>query len=131
MTIAAVDPSPSDRPDHSDLLPPHLRDANLRVLVNDSVTHLSVRGAPAEKETFDDYQVVGTAAKITSVGNLELGGAVFKVGDMVKVVLEARVSGVDHVLDKTEQYLTRRHKLAAMDVAVVDWNIDLDALRNG
>lgn len=116
----------SEQPDHSDLLPPHLR-----VVANENVSHISHRVAPPAQGVFDEYAVADTSAKITSVGALDIDGAVFNIGEMVKIVIEARVIGVDHELDKTERHLIRKHKLTALDVVVVDWNIDLGELRDG
>lgn len=77
---------------------------------------------------FEGDEVIATKAKITSVGGLEIGDRTFRLDESVKLVVEARVVGIDHKVN-TAGKLERVHVLKAIDSLVIDWGLDMDALR--
>lgn len=79
---------------------------------------------------FEGEEVAFTKARITSVSALEVGDEVFRVDQIVRLVVEARVTGVDHKVNN-EGKLERIHTLKALDSYVIDWALDLDKLRDG
>ena len=78
---------------------------------------------------FEGEEVVETKAKITSVAGLEVGDRVFRMDDSVKLVVEARVVGIHHQANSHGK-LERIHTLKAIDSLVIDWGMDMDALRD-
>lgn len=92
------------------------------------VTSTVQRGSSAEIPDFEGEAVAATKGKITSVGGLEIGDRTFKMDESVRMVVEARVVGIDHRVNATGK-LERVHTLKAIDSAVIDWQMDLDALR--
>lgn len=83
---------------------------------------------PSDIPHFEGEDVVATAAKITSVAALEIEDMVFRMDESVKLVVEARVVGVEHRANKDGK-LVRVHTLKALDSLVIDWSLDMDGLR--
>lgn len=79
---------------------------------------------------FEGEDVTFTKAKITSVSGLEIGDQVFRMDQVVRMVVEARVVGIDHKVN-AEGRLERIHQMKALDSIVIDWNADLESLRDG
>lgn len=77
---------------------------------------------------FEGEEVQATKAKITSVGGLEIGDRVFRLDQTVKLIVEARVDGIDHKQTASGK-IERIHLLKAIDSTVIDWALDMDALR--
>lgn len=86
--------------------------------------------APSDIPRFEGEEVTFTKARITSVSGLEIGDEVFRMDQVVRMVVEARVVGIDHKVNHDGK-LERVHTLKALDSVVIDWNADLDALREG
>ena len=79
---------------------------------------------------FEGEEVAATKGKITSVAGLEVGDQVFRMDETVRLVVECRVVGVDHKVN-TQGKLERVHNFKAIDSVVIDWQLDLEALRDG
>jgi len=96
--------------------------------------------APADRQTrrelsasipeFEGQEVSFTKAKITSVSGLEVGDQVFRMDETVRMVVEARVVGIDHKVNPTTGKLERVHLMKALDSVVINWSMDLDRLRD-
>ncbi len=80
--------------------------------------------------SFEGEEVAATKGKITSVNGLEVGDQVFRMDETVRMVVECRVIGIDHKVNPAGK-LERVHNFKAIDSVVVDWNLDLEALRDG
>lgn len=83
-----------------------------------------------EIPAFEGHPVTGTKAQITSVSALEIADKVFGLDEIVKIVVEARVQNIQHKVNQTSGKLERVHTLKAVDVVVLDWEMDLDELRD-
>lgn len=79
---------------------------------------------------FEGNDVEGTKAQLTSVSALEIADRVYKLDEVVKIVVEARVANVQHRVDPNSGKLYRIHTLKAVDVVTLDWDMDLDELRD-
>lgn len=79
--------------------------------------------------SFEGAEVSFTKAKVTSTTGLEIGDKVFRMDETVRLVVETRVVGVDHKVNPTTGKLERVHLMKALDSVVVDWNLDIDQLR--
>lgn len=88
-------------------------------------------GVAREIPSFEGNEVVATKAQITSVSALEVGDRVFAMDEIVKVVVAGRVQNVQHKVNQTTGKLERVHTIKAVDVLVLDWDVDLDTLREG
>lgn len=88
--------------------------------------HSSDTGLP----DFEGHEVTMTKAKITSVAGLEIDDNVFHLDQSVKLIVETRVISVQHVVDAATGKLERVHVLKAHDSQVIDWAMDMDALRS-
>ena len=71
--------------------------------------------------TFEGKEVEYTAAKITSVGGLEIDDSVWRVDEYVRMVVECRVVAVDHKVNEKTGKLGRVHLLKAIDSKVIAW----------
>lgn len=88
------------------------------------------RFEPSDIPRFEGEEVQFTKAKITSVSGLEIGDRVFRMDQVVRMVVEARVVGIDHKVNHDGK-LERVHNMKALDSIVIDWNADLETLRDG
>lgn len=79
---------------------------------------------------FEGEEVAFTKARIISLSTLEVGDETFRMDQVVRLVVEAKVVGIDHKVN-ADGKLERVHTLKAVDSVVIDWNQDLDALRDG
>lgn len=79
---------------------------------------------------FEGEPVSRTKAKVTSAANLEVNDGIYRVDDTVKLVVECRVVGVDHKV-ASDGKIERVHTFKAIDSLMIDWNIDIDDLRDG
>lgn len=77
---------------------------------------------------FEGEGVARTKGKVTSAANLEVGDQVFKVDEVVRLVIEARVAGVDHRV-ANDGKIERVHTLKVFDATVIDWDVDLARLK--
>lgn len=77
---------------------------------------------------FEGEEVTATKVKITSVAGLEIDDRVFRMDESVKLVIEARVVGIDHKPNAAGK-LERVHLLKAIDSLIVDWSLDMDGLK--
>jgi hypothetical protein len=84
---------------------------------------------PHDIPAFEGEEVFATKAKITSVGGLEIGDRVFRLDESVKLIIEARVVGIDHK-PNAQGKLERHHLLKAIDSLVIAWDMDMDSLRD-
>lgn len=75
---------------------------------------------------FEGEKVSRTKGKVTSAANLEVGDKIFKVDEVVRLVIEARVAGVDHRV-ANDGKIERVHTLKVFDATVIDWDFDLAA----
>lgn len=78
---------------------------------------------------FEGHPVHFTKAKVTSVAGLEIGDAIFRVDDVVRMFVECRVVGIDHKTNDKTGKMERVHLMKAVDSLVVDWGMDIDQLR--
>lgn len=85
---------------------------------------------PSEIPRFEGDEVASTKAKVTGSTNLDVNDDVFKMDQVVRMVVEARVEGVNHVVDKDGK-LTRVHNMKVIDSIVIAWGADLESLRDG
>lgn len=79
---------------------------------------------------FEGNEVNSTRAKVTSASNLDIGDRSFPMDRIVRMVVEARVDGIGHDVDKDGK-LVRVHRMKVVDSIVIDWTQDLEALRDG
>lgn len=79
---------------------------------------------------FEGQDVAFTKAKITSAASLEIDDRVFRHDDIVRFVIEGRVTGVDHKVNDRSGNLERIHTIKAIDALVLDWDVSLEDLRD-
>lgn len=65
--------------------------------------------------------VSGTKLKVGSTASLDIRDAVLKVDDVVRVVVEARVTSVNHVVDEKTGELMRVQSVKAIDAEITPW----------
>lgn len=80
---------------------------------------------PSKIPAFEGQEVEFTKAKLTSVNALEVDDEVFRMDQFVRMVVEARVVRVDHVVSEKSGKLERVHTFKAIDATVVPWEADL------
>jgi hypothetical protein len=68
---------------------------------------------------FEGKEVEFTAAKIVSVGALEVDDMVWRIDDYVRMVVECRVLKVGHDVNEKTGKLVRVHTLKAIDTKVL------------
>jgi hypothetical protein len=104
------------------------RDADIEVTDTSTQYERKLGDRPQQIPHFEGEEVVATKGKITSVAGLEIEDRVFRLDESVKLVVEARVVGIEHKPNNAGK-LERVHTLKAIDSLVVDWALDMDALR--
>lgn len=72
---------------------------------------------------FEGQEVQFTKGKVTSASNLEIDDQVFKVDDIVKVLIECRVVSVDHKANERSGSLERIHTFKAIDAQIVPYGV--------
>jgi hypothetical protein len=75
-------------------------------------------GIPA----YEGRQVHATALKVASVSNLECDDRVVKLDDIVRLVVEGRVSSISHTVNDKTGELIRVQTVKAIDVAFAGWD---------
>lgn len=100
-----------------------------------TATILSIQGETVdaglpEIPAFEGNPVASTRAKVTGSTSLDVGDEVFRMDDVVRMVVEARVDSINHVVDKDGK-LCRVHAMKVVDSIVIEWAADLSALRDG
>ncbi len=71
---------------------------------------------------FEGKAVAGTRLKLTSASNLECDDAVLHHDDIVRVVVDARVTNISHPVNERTGEMERVQTLKALDVQIVPWN---------
>lgn len=71
---------------------------------------------------FEGQPVSTSKMKIISAAALEVDGAAFRIDDIVRVVVEARVSQVHHNVNERTGNLERVHTARPLTVEVAPWN---------
>lgn len=79
---------------------------------------------------FEGAEVTHTKARVVSASSIDIGDQVFRIDDTVRMVVETRVEGIGHDVDKDGK-LVRVHRMRVLDSVVIDWTMDLDVLRQG
>lgn len=113
MTAAAVEPS---GPRH------------LRVVTEDADTYLARLQPMDIMPEFEGQKVFGSTLKLTST-DLEMPNYAFKQGEIVKLVVEARVVRINHSDDNKDDQLMRNQILKAIHAAVVSWDVEVEDLK--
>lgn len=70
---------------------------------------------------FEGKNVKATAAKITSVGMLEINDGTFRTDEYVTMEIECRVLGVHHATNEKTGVMTRVHTFKAVDATIRPW----------
>lgn len=115
MTLHAVPPHADDE---DDFKPAWMQEV-------DNGEYAEVR---SELPTFEGEEVTFTKAKITSVP-LDIGDRVLRMDESLKLVIEVRVISIDHKVNQTTGKLERIHTLKAINTLPIEWEMDMDALR--
>jgi hypothetical protein len=68
---------------------------------------------------FEGQEVASTRAKMTSVASLDVENVVLTTDETVRVVIEARVVGVDHRVNERSGLLERVQTLRPVEVLAV------------
>lgn len=74
---------------------------------------------------FEGQAVASTRAKVGAT-TFEIDDAVYSLDEVVRFVVEARVTNVNHVVNDTTGLLQRVHTLKAVEVQTL-WAVDLTA----
>lgn len=74
--------------------------------------------------SFEGQPVEFAKAKVTSVSGLETGDKVWHLDQIVTLVVECRVAGIDHKVNQTTGKLERLHTLKAIDCVPVGASIE-------
>lgn len=73
---------------------------------------------------FEGKPVSATKLKITSTAGLDVGDRVLKVDDIIRILVDARVSQVHHNVNERNGDLERVQTAKALAVEIVPWNAD-------
>lgn len=92
------------------------------------VTH--IQSAVTSIPDFEGQEVSFTRAKVAGTATQEIGDRCFPIDSTVKLVVECRVQGVNHDVDQKTGKLQRVHSLKVLDMMLIDWGLDMDALRD-
>ena len=85
---------------------------------------------PSEKiPEFEGHEVCFTKAKITSAASLEIDDKAFRHDDIVQVLVEGRVTGIDHKVNDRSGKLERIHTIKVIEALVLPEGTPIEALR--
>lgn len=76
--------------------------------------------------TFEGKDVHASALKIANSAVLELTDVVLAMDDIIQIVVEARVNGIDHRVHEASGSLVRVHTAKALNARLVPFNEDYD-----
>ena len=71
---------------------------------------------------FEGKPVTTTKLKVTSTAGLDIENRVLKTDDIIRIVVEARVAGVNHVVNERSGEMERVHTAKALTVEITPWN---------
>lgn len=71
---------------------------------------------------FEGKPVTTTKLRISSTIGLDIDNAVLKSDDIIRIVVEARVSGVNHTVNERTGEMERVHTAKAISVAITPWD---------
>lgn len=74
---------------------------------------------------FEGQEVQATKVSFTSGTNLEIEDGVYRSEDIVRFVVEARVSAVNHKTNEKTGGLERIHTVKVIDVTEIPYDLDL------
>lgn len=81
-------------------------------------------GTPARLPNFEGQPVEYALVRLASATKLDVGDNPHHVDDMVRVVVEGRVTNVNHVLDAAGR-LVRVHTIKVADATEISWDVDI------
>lgn len=73
---------------------------------------------------YEGKEVADTKLRVGSTIGLDIGGAVLKVDDIVRIVVEGRVTSVNHVVNEKTGELVRVQSVKAIDAEIAPWTDD-------
>lgn len=71
---------------------------------------------------FEGKLVHSTSLRLASATGLDIEDRVLKVDDIIHVLVDARVSQVNHVVDERTGKMQRVQSAKVLDVTLVPWN---------
>lgn len=71
---------------------------------------------------FEGKPVTTTKLKVTSTAGLDINNVVLKSDDIIRIVVEARVSKVSHDVNERTGEMERVHTAKAISVEIAPWN---------
>lgn len=92
-------------------------------------TTLTAKPAQGGIPNFEGQEVAFTKGKITSAANLEIDDSVFRLDDIVQVLVETRVTGIDHKVNERSGKMERIHTFKAIEAIVLPEGTPIEALR--
>jgi hypothetical protein len=72
--------------------------------------------------TFEGKLVHSTSLRLASTTGLDIEDRVLKVDDIIHVLVDARVSQVNHIVDERTGKMERVQSAKVLDVTLVPWN---------
>lgn len=75
---------------------------------------------------FEGKSVDACSLKLTNSAALDLPGEVLRVDDIIQILVEARVTGVGHLVDERTGNLVRLQTAKPIDARLVPYNPDYD-----
>ena len=79
-----------------------------------------------EIPAFEGKPVDACSLKLTNSAALDLPGVVLKVDDIIQIVVEARVTGVNHIVHEASGRLVRLQTARPIDARLEPYNPDYD-----
>lgn len=86
--------------------------------------HDNVTPMVAPVPMFEGKPVATTKLKLTSTAGLDVNNMVLKVDDIIRIVVDARVSQVHHNVNERTGDLERVQTAKALTVEITPWNPD-------
>lgn len=71
---------------------------------------------------FEGKLVHSTSLKLSSATGLDIDDRVLRTDDIIHVLVDARVSGINHLVDERTGKMERVQTAKVLDVTLVPWN---------
>lgn len=75
---------------------------------------------------YEGKEVASTRLRVGSTAAIDISDAVLKVDDIVRIVVEARVTSVNHVVNEKTGELVRIQSVKSIDAEITPWAADGD-----
>lgn len=88
--------------------------------ITSATGHLTVASPPVP--TFEGHAVSTTKLRLVTPSSIDIENVVLRMDDIVRIVVEGRVTKVDHVVNEKTGELERIQTVKVLDIGFAPWS---------